>query len=97
MPVEEVPNVVASSAAVAAAQERTKAYLPRIDAARTTLCIGETDVPTAVLPHAGRYVGKVGTPRSASQTPLLDYMLTFTCLHCHCRLETHTCVKTSLY
>jgi hypothetical protein len=65
MSVEAVPDVVASSAAVAAAQERTKVYLPRIDAARTTLCIGETDIPTSVLPHAGRYVGKVGTLRNA--------------------------------
>jgi hypothetical protein len=49
----------ACSAAVAEAQARTKEYLPRIDAARATLCVGETDIPTSVLKHEGRYVGKV--------------------------------------
>eukprot|EP00953_Heterococcus_sp_UTEX-ZZ885_P028134 15014-Heterococcus_DN1.PRE.3 len=79
MPVESVPDVVASSATFAAAQERTKAYLPRIDAARTTVCIGETDIPTSVLSHAGRYVGKVGTLHNACSNTFPRVRDTYMC------------------
>ncbi|CAN0461003.1 unnamed protein product, partial [Phaeothamnion confervicola] len=48
-----------SASVVQAAEAKTKAYLPRIDAARTTLCISETDIPKSVLPYHAKYVGKV--------------------------------------
>ncbi|KAG5176802.1 hypothetical protein JKP88DRAFT_270814 [Tribonema minus] len=46
----------AVSAAVAEAQARTQEYIPRIDAARASLCVGETNIPTSIVAHEGRYV-----------------------------------------